>query len=794
MAALVLAAALLVPALASAFTPDPAAIYRIESRGNNGIVLTGEKLWGSEPYAVTMHRFFEQTLQYWRFEHVSNGYYKVICDFSPAGEVLTLVDNPFGRYADTLAWTGANNQLWKFIDIGNGWTGLQVKDTGKMLTGVEDPLYPYPSSTWYPIGESTANPANISQHWWIAVARPVPVNDIALPQTGWSPRAAKVAVLSLTANSTSTPTFSVSGPQTLSGTMVKMNGAAGQEIKYNMATCSANLTTLTTPGNYTLSVTSSLGTYTKPFQIANDVYRRVRGGNGTTSVADMLNGFWRWNSIATPETWLNVSVQLSGNTTIYVPTGGNFTLTKGWYDASSRDAKVARNATALGYMLLGYQATSDPGSRAALLATVQDGVDFLLQTQNVANGSWPLGKVKDSTAGASYTYRWDTNTYTGTSARATAALAMAAQVLGSSDPVRAAASLAAAEAGWVYVLANNTDAKFQGPEELSFRGTSGGVLCAAVELFRATGKTAYRDFAETMITNGGFTATTATPRGPAFVGTSTPFPGQVDKDNLEMESGQAIVALCRHRPFASTPTVAAKIDTEAANWKTAWGAVFVFLPWGIPNNTVNQGFGPNVSHTFLALQHLIVAQSIPAQRSECLPRGSKLYDHLTGLNPFSTSFIMGFGNWEAMPGHGRTREDSIGMVQPGYLRYGSNLATTLLAANADGTNKSSYRMTEGMIMESACLFPILALLDAMQGGGAPEVIPPLDLEAPGATQFRLRWPSWASEWKAQQTTTLTNNASWTDITQPVIPATDSDLTTTIDSGGTNAIFFRLKRQ
>ncbi len=99
---------------------------------------------------------------------------------------------------------------------------------------------------------------------------------------------------------------------------------------------------------------------------------------------------------------------------------------------------------------------------------------------------------------------------------------------------------------------------------------------------------------------------------------------------------------------------------------------------------------------------------------------------------------MGFGNWNAMPGHGRTREDSIGMVQPGYMRFGTSLNNTLLAEYADGTNQSSYRMTEGMIMESASLFPILAMLDAMQGG-PPEVMPAVHLEAVDTNQLRLRW-------------------------------------------------------
>jgi hypothetical protein len=101
-------------------------------------------------------------------------------------------------------------------------------------------------------------------------------------------------------------------------------------------------------------------------------------------------------------------------------------------------------------------------------------------------------------------------------------------------------------------------------------------------------------------------------------------------------------------------------------------------------------------------------------------------------------------------------------------------------------------MNEGMIMESAALFPILAMLDAMQGG-PPEVIPAVYLEAVGANQLRLRRPSWASEWKLQQSTTLATG-SWTNATQPVIPATNSDLTTTLDPGNHNAMFFRLNWQ
>ena len=156
-----------------------------------------------------------------------------------------------------------------------------------------------------------------------------------------------------------------------------------------------------------------------------------------------------------------------------------------------------------------------------------------------------------------------------------------------------------------------------------------------------------------------------------------------------------------------------KIDTEANNWRASWANQFIYLPWGIPNTTVNQTFGPNVAHSFLSVQHLLVAQAFPSFRNECLARGSKLYDHLTGFNPFSTSFVTGFGYWNALPGHGRTREDTIGMVQPGYLRFGSQLANTLLAEYT--LNQQSYRMTEGMIMESAALFPILGLLDSMQG-------------------------------------------------------------------------------
>jgi hypothetical protein len=622
--ALVLAAAALwFPAGARPLTPDPAEVYRLEARGCNGITLTGERLWGTEPYAVSMHRFFERRIQLWRFEHVADGYYKIICEASPVGEVLTMYQPPAPgknkplppRNAETFAWMGTDNQLWKPIDMGGVWTGLQVKDTGKMLTGVEDPLYPYPSSVWNPVPESTFDAADINQYWQIEVARPLQVNSIALPQTGWSPRAPKTAVLSLTENSTFTPTFSVSGPQTLSGNMLRMGGGAGQEWKYNMATCSANLTALTAPGNYTITVNTSLGNYTAPFEIAHDVYRRVRGAGGSggiVTVQNMLDGFWRWNTITAPETLLNVSVR---STTPYPPTGGNFTLTTGWYDASSRDAKVARDAVTLSYMILGYQATPDPAARAGLLGQVQLGTDFLLETQS-ANGSWPVGKVKEITGTSTYEYRWNVNTYTGTTARAVAALAMAAQALRDPDPARADAALAAALTGWSYVLANNTDANFQGPEEVSFRGTSGGVLGAAVELFRATGNTAYRSFAENMISNGTFNDK------PAFVGITTPFPGQVDHDKQELESGLAIIALCRHRPFASTTGIATKIDTEANNWRANWANKFIFLPWGIPNNTVNQGFGPNVAHSFLILQHLLVAQAFPNLRNECLARAS----------------------------------------------------------------------------------------------------------------------------------------------------------------------------
>lgn len=290
-----------------------------------------------------------------------------------------------------------------------------------------------------------------------------------------------------------------------------------------------------------------------------------------------------------------------------------------------------------------------------------------------------------------------------------------------------------------------------------------------------------------MITNGWFNTV------PAFVGITTPFPGEVDNNGVwELETSQSLIALCRHRPFASSPAMATKIDTEVNNWRAAWANKFVFLPWGIPNTTVNQGFGANVAHSFLILRHLLVAQAFPNLRNECLPRASKLYDHHTGLNPFSTSFVTGFGNWNAMPGHGRTREDGIGMVQPGYLRFGTSLNNTLLAEYADGTNQSSYRMTEGMIMESASLFPILAMLDAMQGG-PPEVMPAVHLEAVDTNQLRLRWPTWASEWKLQQSTTLATG-SWTNVLQPVIPATNSDLTTTLDPGSAPAMFFRLNWQ
>jgi hypothetical protein len=545
--------------------------------------------------------------------------------------------------------------------------------------------------------------------------------SLAFPRTGWTPDAKKTVMLSAS-SAIATPSYQVKSNATviLSGPMTSRGACWG----YNHY--SADLTTLTNPGTYTIQVGQKSGT----FDIAWDVHRNLRYNGGFTRITNIIASLYSYqrcfpakcnsNGNRTHADYFNLPLYRQGTNESFVlqpGTGGD--ARGGWHDATSVDKETIEVGMTILDMAMAAERVTDPGDRAALLGEIRWGTDYLLTIQN-PDGSWPLRVIPDN--GCMEVI----NKNTGVAGKCSAALAAASVVLRDSDAAYANTVLAAATNAWNWIEANpNAFEPWTG-----WDGSAGNVLAAAVELARATGAQKYFDYAQTVIPQGGWSW------HPHWAKSSGTFPGQIDDWYGQMREvywAQTVVALARFYDIAPGPSLKNTVQSLCLSYVTAMKADMnnpfsaaenMFVPWF--------GFSQHLTHTAQCLLHV----GVQFNNQEAIDLATRNYEFTTGFNPFGGVVACGFGEDPMIPLFDRPLTNTIGGVLPGFL-YKDGVLTTDYLMMWD-----VWTIGETGLGSSATL-DLLAMLDqraATNSQPPPPLAPPSGLAArPWDNDIQLNW-------------------------------------------------------
>jgi len=241
----------------------------------------------------------------------------------------------------------------------------------------------------------------------------------------------------------------------------------------------------------------------------------------------------------------------------------------GWFDAHSRDSKLARTAKAVADMCLARMHTINIADQTVLDDRINYGLQQLFRTQN-ADGSWPAGRIREAEP-PRINYYWTTNVDVNATARMVRAMAMAYQLFNGNTQSLADSLLSAAEDGWEFVIANVTlvDENLG----ISWRGQSVDILAAAVEMAYATDSTKYFTTADSMFNNSTYSAGT-------FGRETGSYPSENSNAYSEMDNG-TIPSLCRYYSIAKTQVMKDRVELVINDFMGYWLGLDV-SPFGFP--------------------------------------------------------------------------------------------------------------------------------------------------------------------------------------------------------------------
>ena len=657
-------------------TLDSSKFYRMESRDDG---------WVAEKSGTELILAADQNEEVMRFKFVpdGNGFYTISTESS--ADVLTVFSASLASGASVgfAADTGADNQLWQVVDLGDGYCKILVKHSGLALAHTID------TTTTDPVvndgkGVQLLYDGSDNMKWLIAESHPTPYNNIGVNQNGWAPDQKKIAVFTQVTGS-GAPTFSVTGPQTLSGTMASW----GSKWGHNFYT--ADLSSLTTEGQYTLTADG----ISQDFNIFSGAFDKVRGiHGGELSWEDIVTGFLATQTAPSVSGYDTMPLATGDENVGWTEISGTHTMSNGFYDATSRDSKTARTASAAKFIAMAMLETSDSSKRNALLPVAQMLVDHLVEDQN-PDGSFPLGKFR--TRDSVSPYHWSIDVGTGIAARNTTALALLAQALQTLDPTRAASAEAAATNGWGYIEANPNSFLIDDPDHAGllqdYYGNQANVINAAIELYLLTGDTTYSTFADSRINEAEYA------NGKYVKASGTAWPGTISNKMDGMVDANTVIHLCRYYSSASS-TVKNNLDIQISDWNTYWQGL-IDTPWGVPENGGAPGVASGWSRNLASLVPQFLQVAKLKDWSNARNAGTAIIDYLLGNNAVASSFYMGAGQNNFHPRFKWSSAKSKGAIIPGIK---TDAGALLLTGQAS-------KLGESVTMQSVPVLLALAIAD-----------------------------------------------------------------------------------
>lgn len=717
---ILLAISVLLPFPSLGLNLDPSKFYRLESRDDGWVAeRTGD---GSLVLGACKH---EGKM---RFQFTPDGdFYAVSTDSNPL-DVLTVADASLAsRVAVTMEPdSGADRQRWQIEDRGDGYVAILNKASGLAFghtidTTPTNPIVNDGTGAQFLYGEQYS--PNLD--WLVAESHPLPYDSIGVNQNGYAPSQKKTAVFTRAIPTGTIPSFAVTGPQPLSGTMELWGQKWGHEFY------TADLTDLSTVGRYEIEVTASEGSegITSEFNVFEGPFRNVRGSRGgELTWGNVVHGFLATQTAPSP-TGLDDAIPLAKGDEIvnWTPIVGAapHVMTDGWYDATSRDSKTARSATTAKFLALASLEAADnvighssSAEKAAdLLPALRMAVEHLTGDQ-YPDGSFPLGKFRTNVP-SNPGYHWSVDTDAGITARHVTALAVLAQALETSDPVLSAIARESAAKGWGYIAANPTDFKIDDAAYAGllqdYYGGQASVINAAIELFLLTRDSIYSSFADSRIVEGTYR------RGKyekehGWKDGSTAWPGTATVSKMDdMVDASTVLHLCRyHRSIADgNNAVESMLVSHIFEWSDYWRGL-IDTPWGVPENGGAAGVRSGWSRNLASLAPQFLAVGRFANNADAIDAGTAILDYLLGNNAVASSFYMGAGRNNYHPRFKYSSEKTAGAIIPGLKTEGGVLSLT---GQASKTGESVTMHTTPMLLALAHADALYPAASSSSDGG-----------------------------------------------------------------------------
>ncbi len=683
---------------------DPNTVYSIEAR-SSGRFMNGKNSSGII-FDLKKNNNHYNT---WKVIHLEGDTYHI----KNAGNGLMLsVKNGATTEGATLIVEAQNNldrQKW-IITKKNGFYVLKNKKSNLAVTIDHD----YPETTnpnpdldyaarYEQIGDGVQRSyANLmNQEFEIEPVLYNPATTLAVPQLGWKPNDNKLALL-ITPSPLNNPGYVVkdeNGNELLSGNFTLF--PADLEFTFNLYYYQADLSTITQPGNYTIE---ALG-LTTPFIIGEDIYLNpAYPKGGTIHFRDLFNGFWQYNRYYPQgQELLEATLTLDANgKERFTFTGNTYFLEPyGWFDAHSRDSKLARSAKAISEFALAYFTTHDASNRFQLYKNLEYGVHHLLLTQN-EDGSWPAGKIRDGDDTTPYDsryYHWVINKDVNIAARCVRALAENYLVFKDNDPTLAAEILNKAVKGWEFITTHEDLID----ENIKYRGYTVDILAAAIEMAFATGESQYFDKADEMINQSKY-------QNGIFVKTDGSWPAETGNRFNELGDGCAVI-IAKYYEIARTKALKQKIRELLGQLTNFWEWQDK-TPQGVPQPIIQRttAFGNLKNLEDYTFNMMGIATYL--NDTEAFTEAKNAFNLLTGLNAFGTSYIVGLGNkTPSVNFFKRSFENGVGAVLPGL---------TNTAENVLFQDFTSYKSTEGVVPTSSSVFFLLSAFNNFSMATLPE--------------------------------------------------------------------------
>jgi len=441
--------------------------YHIESQYSGKVITGYDDSNGTGNTTWTDFWTNELKTRFWRFENAgSTGVF--------------YIKNYYGNYmysppndGDRLEWGGSysgDKYKWRIEEYslsGNrkvGYFTIRNVGTGLYITFDLDLNGPnLRSDKGAPIMHNWINDPR-RQTWAFAHTEDDYFESLSVPQGGWDVDTMnKCAVLNVDSQ-ISPPSFSVTGPQSTSGTAIYWGQYWNDQHFYII-----NLNNLTAPGTYTLSCNGKTAT----FRIGTNLFTQPYREHGTDqfSLADLFDddygfiGHWghltNWwpkgkESTATPgRTSPNNHVyyfripkaysqeDIVCSTTEITDPDARKAYTGGWDMTDQNNHEWALDGEILADLVLFYSQVTDSTLRGEILEEIEYGARGIINNQE-ANGSWRQGILEES--------HW-----LGTTCKLGAGLAAAARLLESSNPTLSTSASNAAVRAWNYMYPNRND-------------------------------------------------------------------------------------------------------------------------------------------------------------------------------------------------------------------------------------------------------------------------------------------------------------------------------------------------